>query len=323
MTNKIQITPGRKQMLLYLAQRNDWGFVADVFKDVEPDGITTLTGARKALNELEYVEMDNVGTPVRPTYQCRLKSRLDTLEKLKNAFNDQDSLHKFMKSSFYIGMIPELIDRFNNSMPPLYGEDPNSEFYKQCTNDELEDHLKEMCNMCNMSVAEFFGVQSNFDIMCAIAMRDDHLLIAQKDTDPPIDDKEWRNAIRHDLQKTLEEGNICFFAYYRLLDKDKECLATSLKDNLLTLKFILYFISATATERRRMIIQLRRDAIDPTILPSAAHKNGQKDTTRKLKELADELPDEYDYDPKSLFVDWIELFNLLDHLNSKYWFLFE
>ena len=102
-----------------------------------------------------------------------------------------------------------------------------------------------------------------------IAMRDGSLLSAQKDTYPPIDDKEWHNAILHDLQKTLEEGNICFFAHYCLLNRDKKYLATSLKDNWLTLKFILHFISANTPERRRMIIQLKRDATNPTISPSA------------------------------------------------------
>ena len=116
MKNENQITPGRKQILLYLAQKNDWVFVADVFKDVEPERITTPEGTRKALKELEYVEMNNVGVPVHPTYRCRLKTTLDTLKKLTIMFDHNNMQPEFMQTQYYLDMIPQLCEHFETQL---------------------------------------------------------------------------------------------------------------------------------------------------------------------------------------------------------------
>ena len=101
MAENNQITPGRQQMLLYLAHKNDWVYVTEVFRGADPEGITSLHGARKALRELDYVEMENV-TPGRPTYQCRLKKDTDTFAKLLNTFIGTEYAEDFLKSA-YVG----------------------------------------------------------------------------------------------------------------------------------------------------------------------------------------------------------------------------
>ena len=99
MKNQNPVTLGRQQMLLHLAQMNDWVFVTDVFRDVKPDGIKTQEGVRKALRELDYVEMKNV-TPGRPTYKCRLKQDNDTLHALLNMFSATEHPKKFFQSVY-------------------------------------------------------------------------------------------------------------------------------------------------------------------------------------------------------------------------------
>lgn len=102
MKNKNQITQGRKQILEYLAQKGDWVYVAYVFKDVKPDGISTSAGVLKALKEMEYVEMDDVGTPARPTYKCRLKQDPGTLHALFAMFVNIENEHseKFLQTLY-------------------------------------------------------------------------------------------------------------------------------------------------------------------------------------------------------------------------------
>ena len=99
MTENNQITPGRQQMLLYLAHKNDWVYVTEVFRGADPEGITSLHGARKALRELDYVEMENV-TPGRPTYECRLKQDVDTFAGLLNTFIETEYAEAFLKSAY-------------------------------------------------------------------------------------------------------------------------------------------------------------------------------------------------------------------------------
>jgi len=99
MTKNNQITPGRQQMLLYLAQRDDWMFVGAMFDGVKPEGIGTLHGARKALKELDYVEMQDV-TPGRPTYQCRLKQDTNTFAKLLIMFVGTEHQKEFLASGY-------------------------------------------------------------------------------------------------------------------------------------------------------------------------------------------------------------------------------
>lgn len=99
MTENNQITPGRQQMLLYLAHKNDWVYVTEVFRGADPEGITSLHGARKALRELDYVEMENV-TPGRPTYECRLKQDIDTFAGLLNTFIETEYAEAFLKSAY-------------------------------------------------------------------------------------------------------------------------------------------------------------------------------------------------------------------------------
>lgn len=99
MTENNQVTPGRQQMLLYLARKNDWVYVTEVFRGADPEGITSLHGARKALRELDYVEMENV-TPGRPTYECRLRQDIDTFAGLLNTFIETEYAEAFLKSAY-------------------------------------------------------------------------------------------------------------------------------------------------------------------------------------------------------------------------------
>ena len=95
-----QITPGRQQMLLYLAQRNDWVYITKVFEDTKPEGIDSLHGARKALKELDYVEKKDVTPGMRPTYQCRLKQDTDTFATLLNMFVGTKDQKEFLASAY-------------------------------------------------------------------------------------------------------------------------------------------------------------------------------------------------------------------------------
>lgn len=108
-------------MLLYLAQENDWAFVSNVFNGAKPEGITTPHGARKALNELEYVEIVDCGTPARPTYQCRLIPTLTTLQKLIATLkHDTQAQHDLLRSHYYHSLIPKIIEEFKSAIPRVY-----------------------------------------------------------------------------------------------------------------------------------------------------------------------------------------------------------
>ena len=102
MKNKNQISLGREQILLYLAQKGDWVYAADVLDDVKPDGISTQAGVRRALKEIEWVELHNVGPPARPTYECRLKQDPDTLHALFAMFVNIENEHseKFLQTLY-------------------------------------------------------------------------------------------------------------------------------------------------------------------------------------------------------------------------------
>ena len=119
------LTPGRLQMALFLARKSDWVLVSDVFKHANdegatPEGITSLSGARKALREMKYIELKNITPTGRPNYECRLIPTLTTLQKLIAAFKHDPTVRReFMRSRFYRDMIPVLIDLFNASLPDL------------------------------------------------------------------------------------------------------------------------------------------------------------------------------------------------------------
>ena len=114
-----QITLGRLQILMYLVNRPGWVLPTEVLDNVKPDGITTLHGVRKALNELECVEMKNITPAGRPNYQCRIKPDPETFHILvTKAFeHDRDSQTVFMRSQYYRGMSRDLVQRFKESIP--------------------------------------------------------------------------------------------------------------------------------------------------------------------------------------------------------------
>lgn len=108
-------------MLLYLAQKNDWVLVPDVFNNAnggkKPEGITSLTGARKALKAIGYVEMENITSTGHPNYQCRIKPDLDSLHDFFYGFKPAPNIwHEFMQSPYYLDTIPSLCDHFNDQL---------------------------------------------------------------------------------------------------------------------------------------------------------------------------------------------------------------
>jgi hypothetical protein len=112
------------QLVLYLAHKGGWSFVADVFRDVTLDGIGTPAGARKALKALKCVELDNTGTPVRPTYRCRLRPTLTTLQKLIATLKfNSHAQHDLMQSHYYHSLIPKMIEEFRSAIPRVYCSD--------------------------------------------------------------------------------------------------------------------------------------------------------------------------------------------------------
>jgi hypothetical protein len=121
MTRNNQITPGRQRMLLYLAQENDCLSVSDVFFGAKLEGIYTLHGTRKALKEMKCVKMKNVGTPLRPAYECSLIPTLSTFKKLIDVFSNSNKLDEFIKSRFCRDMIPLVVDACKQKTSPEDG----------------------------------------------------------------------------------------------------------------------------------------------------------------------------------------------------------
>lgn len=108
-------------MLLYLAQENDCLSVSDVFFGAKLEGIYTLHGTRKALKEMKCVKMKNVGTPLRPAYECSLIPTLSTFKKLIDVFSNSNKLDEFIKSRFCRDMIPLVVDACKQKTSPEDG----------------------------------------------------------------------------------------------------------------------------------------------------------------------------------------------------------
>lgn len=105
---------GRVQMVLFLAQKNGWVLVSDVFKHAHHDGITTPHGARKALMEIEYVELKNTTSDVRPTYECRLEPTIEALQNIMYVIRDDGKAHRvFIQSVYFREWVPKLAHQFN------------------------------------------------------------------------------------------------------------------------------------------------------------------------------------------------------------------
>ena len=100
MAKNNQITKGRLQILLYLVDCVEWVLPKEVLNNAKPDHITSPHGVRKALGELECVELVNVTPTGRPNYQCRLKQDTDTFTELLDIFIGTEHLEDFLHSSY-------------------------------------------------------------------------------------------------------------------------------------------------------------------------------------------------------------------------------
>lgn len=275
-----QITLGRLQILRYLVNCTGWVLPIEVLDNVKPDGITTLHGVRKALNELECVEMKNITPAGRPNYQCRMKTDPVTFHILvTKAFDhDRDSRTVFMRSQYYRGLTSDLVQRFKGSIP-------DNDLVKLATHEHP-------------------------------ATRDQ----------PLTEDDEW-------------------------------LLTKALGANWLALKWVEHFISVEADERGSILQQLLESVRNSKISPAAAHAAGcargfydgmvearpwivdkvitkitinENGTNEKVQltyasacRQAD--PDSFEHRPTrdELCINWEELFNQLDNLNSNYQYLFD
>lgn len=278
MAKSNQITHGRLQILMYLVNRTGWVLPTEVLDNVKPDGITTLHGVRKALNELECVEMKNITPAGRPNYQCRMKTDPKTFHTLvTKAFDhNRKSQTVFMRSQYYQGMPSELVHQFEDSI---------------LDNDQW-----------------LFARPSDDD-------NDDMLVVLDYDERTEPLEIEWE---------------------YGLTDEDKSSMTNALRFNWLALKWVVHFISAKGDERSMILQQLMETAHNPAISPTAARATGKKkgfcqgmdkcgmwirDNAQPAYRKA-RLEAEMN-NTSSNHINWRELFNQLDNLNSNYRYLFD
>lgn len=224
-------------MVLFLARKNDWTLVSDVFKHANddganPEGITSLSGARKALREIEYVELANVTPTGRPNYRCRIKPTIEAFKNVMLAI-PHGSQREFMRSQYYRNWIPKLSHQFNQVIS---------------TYETLTDVGLDALNRINKQRLRDYGVDSASELIMKIF------------TDEDLRDSFDLKRYTIDVMNIYNNPDFNETGRLALNNDELNVLESSLKHNWLALKYVVSFLLADPQMQHQMYVNMIRDS---------------------------------------------------------------
>ena len=314
------------------------------------------TACKESLSDVltrhDHSTYNDDGTVKLKRFKYSLKNDIASLNHIVDLLNDPDSQREFLRTQYYRNWIPELVGRFDDSMPlhDIHASKSWAEHYEDSSHLDdsvyyLVDTYNRKVNLNNTlcCVIEFckdrahvtydlnglsdedVEVLKGYLIKHGLQLGDDHVF--EDTTEKPPD--HWAR-IQYTTDPEAVNDGIILIVKTHLSDEDKQCLSMSLEDNWLALKFVLHFISAKHDERDRILDQVNSDADDTRLSPWAAWEQGFDDALKRVEQKvcsAEDLKPVYAERQKERqgepLNNWIEFFYQLDHLNSNYPFLFD
>ena len=283
-------------MVLFLARKNDWALVPDVFKHANndgatpdgaaPEGITSLGGARKALREIDFVEFKNITPEGRPNYECRIKPTIEALNHVVKSLNDPDSQREFLRTQYYRNWIPEITNQFAESFA------------------DLKLPIRDICNY-DASPEDMVSQQKD----SAFAMND------LKKFHPSAFEKSLKLAEEYKKPTTFT-------------DTEKEQITKALKTHWSMLRFVMRFLTVDDEMKRELMLKVGHDAFSIGIGAKAKSIHLEEPTgdknyalcVGKMVEDAARSIEIFGEKPRFWF---FSLFDQIENMRNRYPFLFD